>query len=187
MFQDKDKYHHSYFILAGFNICLDYIFYTYSMGVMDIILDHLFKHVFPETSSTLITFIASAPLISASIGSAAVGPIATHLGRRKALIFADPIAICGVILALTSSLPAMIIGRLVVGFMVGVITVINPLYFTEMTPLDYRGPVSSGSTSFMSVGTFLSFMGASLCLTIRKAKSGDTLRSISDISCRKPD
>ena len=186
LFENTDKYHYSFFILAGLNISLNYMFYTYSTGIMDIILKHIFRYVYPSNPEFLVTFIASSVYLSALFGSLTAGPLATKLGRRKLLMIADVFAVFGVLLALLPSLAVMIIGRLIVGFTIGIVTVVNPLYFTEMAPLDYRGPISLGSCSFMSIGMFLAFLGGFFMPDYHSAVENNTWRILLGVSIAFP-
>lgn len=65
-------------------------------------------------------------------------------GIRRSMIFFDFIAILGtIILILDTTLPNLIIGRLICGFCVGQNTALIPMYVRDFTPKEIGGRVGS--------------------------------------------
>ncbi len=84
--------------------------------------------------------IVSIALIGAAIGSLFSGYFSDKFGRRKVIMVADILFTVGsVIMAIAPTIPVLMIGRLVIGFGIGVASQIVPLYLSEVAPVEIRG------------------------------------------------
>lgn len=111
-----------------------------------------FKSQFnPTTSqSSLIVAMLSAGTFFGSLASA---PLADCIGRRKALHIAVGVFCIGVIFQVCSSdIPMLLGGRLVAGIGVGLISVLVPLYQSEMAPKWIRGTMVCAYQLFITFG-----------------------------------
>jgi SP family galactose:H+ symporter-like MFS transporter len=97
----------------------------------------------------VISFIASAVMVGAFVGSLIGGPLAEWIGRRYSMMLVVVWATFGTIFA--TAVPVfevVIIARFVQGVATGAVSCICPIYVVEMSPPDKRG-VTSG---FFQIG-----------------------------------
>lgn len=66
-------------------------------------------------------------------------PLAETLGRRKTILIASAVFLVGAVIQLTGNLGALYAGRFLTGVGVGPLTVVCPLYISEVAPAALRG------------------------------------------------
>src|SRR5690606_20659092 len=82
-----------------------------------------------------------------------------HHGRRRAVLIAGLLFIAGALLqALAPGVFLLVLGRLVVGFGVGVAAVAAPLYGAELAPAAHRGRFVSAYQLAITMGIFLAYL-----------------------------
>ncbi|KAF5372878.1 hypothetical protein D9758_001557 [Tetrapyrgos nigripes] len=88
------------------------------------------------------------------VGALTAGPIGDYTGRKGALAAACTFVIIGVILQMVvaGSHPLLIVGRLILGMGVGVISNAVPLYLSEIPPTEIRGVVVSSWQLMLAIG-----------------------------------
>mmetsp|Transcript_14342 Transcript_14342/g.12170 ORF Transcript_14342/g.12170 Transcript_14342/m.12170 type:complete len:110 (+) Transcript_14342:53-382(+) len=91
---------------------LGYIFWGYSLGVSNSVLNYIEKYIFPNISVTELSLLASMLTIGAIIGSKAGSKLSTKFGRMKVLVLGDFIALIGVGLTMVQVYGVIIAGRL---------------------------------------------------------------------------
>ncbi len=97
--------------------------------------------------------------LGALVGSLAGGELADRAGRRRSLIAAGLLFTLGAAIeAFAPSVGVLVVGRLAVGFGVGVAAVAAPLYAAELAPADKRGRFISSYQLAITVGIFLSYL-----------------------------
>ncbi|KAK9481134.1 general substrate transporter [Lipomyces japonicus] len=107
----------------------------------------------PSWKKSLIISILSAGTF---FGSIIAGDLADVIGRRYTIISGAGIFIVGVILqTASSSLPLLVVGRLIAGFGVGFVSSIIILYMSEVAPRKVRGALVSAYQFFITVGLLL--------------------------------
>ena len=80
-------------------------------------------------------------------------------GRRRAILAADLLFFGGAIVMAAAPSPAVIIvGRLLVGFGVGMASMTSPLYISESSPARIRGALVSTNGFLITGGQFLSYL-----------------------------
>lgn len=78
-------------------------------------------------------------------GALAGGNIADWIGRRFSIMIACVIFSIGVILQVASTaIPLLVVGRVVAGFGVGLVSAIVIMYMSEIAPKAIRGAIVSG-------------------------------------------
>ena len=93
---------------------------------------------------TLQGFLVSSVLIGAVIGAATNGILADIFGRKKIIMATAVIFILGSILcAFAPNVYVLILSRIFVGFAVGIVNFVVPLYLSEVSPKNLRGTLVS--------------------------------------------
>ena len=93
---------------------------------------------------TLQGFLVSSVLIGAVIGAATNGVLADMFGRKRIIMATAVIFIFGSILcAFAPNVYVLIISRIFVGFAVGIVNFVVPLYLSEISPKNLRGTLVS--------------------------------------------
>jgi sugar porter (SP) family MFS transporter len=101
-------------------------------------------------SPTTEEVVVSAVVFGAMIGAAMGGTLADRFGRRVVLILtAATFAVGALGTALATTVTWLIVGRVVVGLGVGMVSIATPLYISEISPDNARGRLVS---LFMLVG-----------------------------------
>src|SRR5699024_4589827 len=116
------------------------LLYGYDMGVISGALLFI-KDDIPLNSFTEGLVVASL-LVGAIFGSCASGPMSDRLGRRRVVF----------IIALSPSMPLLVIGRLVIGLAVARSTAIVLLYLADMAHDDERGSLISLNQLMVTIG-----------------------------------
>lgn len=101
--------------------------------------------VFPGHTNFQWSLAVSSFAIGGPIGSILAGRISTHLGRKRALIIdAALFIIAGFIMMFAVHIYMLILGRWLVGFAAGMVSVIVPMYLGELAPPNLRGALGTG-------------------------------------------
>lgn len=93
------------------------------------------------------------------VGALIAGIMADKLGRRRSLMVAATIVLCGVLLQFNSwgHLEPLYVGRFVAGLGVGVCSVVTPLYTSENVPRAIRGLLTGTYQFFIVLGGMLAY------------------------------
>ena len=82
----------------------------------------------------------SLSMAGAVFGAVAAGPFADLYGRKPLIILSTIVVIIGSLVASTAQFISMLmIARLIMGLGMGIITLITPLYLSELSPVHIRG------------------------------------------------
>ena len=133
------------------------ISWGYNVSIPNSLRVFLQTYTFPDSSDQSISLIASMLSVGACVGSWYAGTLATQYGRLKTLMLSDLLGILGSCLCLVQSLPILIIGRTIVGAMIGIHCVVSGLYTVEISPTAIKGRIGAMSIIFMSFGSLLAF------------------------------
>ncbi len=107
---------------------------------------------------TLQGFLVSSVLIGAVVGAATNGILADVFGRKKIIMATAVIFILGSILcAFAPNVYVLIISRIFVGFAVGIVNFIVPLYLSEISPKQLRGTLVSLYQWAITAGILFSY------------------------------
>lgn len=103
--------------------------------------------------------IVSMAVAGAIIGAALGGWLNDRLGRRPSILIADILFFVGAIIMAIAPLPwVIIIGRIFVGFGVGMASMTAPLFISEASPARIRGALVSMNGLLITGGQFLSYL-----------------------------
>jgi sugar porter (SP) family MFS transporter len=131
------------------------ILYGYDLGIISGAL--LFINQDLSLSPSDSSLIVAAVLGGGAVATLFSGPFADRFGRRFSLNLSAVIFIIGVVIVVFStSFAAVLIGRIVQGIGIGIITIVVPLYLVETMPPALRG---RGVTLFQLCLTFGILLG----------------------------
>lgn len=110
-------------------------------------------------SDTLLEYVVSWMMLGAAAGALGSSWISARLGRKRslqlgALIFVLSSILCGV----AWSVDVLLIGRLILGFSIGILSSIAPVYLVEIAPKHIRGSMVSTYQLMMTSGILLAFL-----------------------------
>ncbi|THC91479.1 hypothetical protein EYZ11_009062 [Aspergillus tanneri] len=136
------------------------IFFGYDSGYINGVMGmkyfiHEFEGLYflPSWKKSLITSILSAGTF---FGALIAGDLADWFGRRTTIISGCGVFILGVALqTASSSVPLLVVGRLIAGFGVGFVSAIIILYMSEIAPRKVRGAIVSGYQFCITLGLML--------------------------------
>ncbi|KAF2688631.1 hypothetical protein K458DRAFT_428164 [Lentithecium fluviatile CBS 122367] len=122
-------------------VSLGVFLFGYDQGVMSgIITGMYFKDYFNQPSAAELGTMVAILEIGAFISSLLVGRIGDMLGRRRTILYGSLIFVVGGALqTFATSMPLMMLGRIVAGFGVGALSTIVPVYQSEISPPHNRG------------------------------------------------
>lgn len=107
---------------------------------------------------TLQGFLVSSVLIGAVIGAATNGVLADIFGRKKIIMATALIFILGsVMCAFAPNVYVLILSRIFVGFAVGIVNFVVPLYLSEVSPKNLRGTLVSLYQWAITAGILFSY------------------------------
>ena len=107
---------------------------------------------------TLQGFLVSSVLIGAVLGAATNGVLADMFGRKKIIMATAVIFIAGSIMcAFAPNVYVLIISRIFVGFAVGIVNFVVPLYLSEISPKQLRGTLVSLYQWAITAGILFSY------------------------------
>lgn len=103
--------------------------------------------------------IVSMAVAGAIVGAAIGGWMNDKFGRKKSILLADVLFFFGAVVMAAAHGPWMIIlGRIFVGFGVGMASMTSPLYISEASPARIRGALVSTNGLLITGGQFLAYL-----------------------------
>jgi sugar porter (SP) family MFS transporter len=98
-------------------------------------------------------------LIGALVGACFGGMIADKLGRKFTLILTSILFIIGTFIAMSAdSLRILFMGRIIIGFAIGIVSVATPLYIAEMSDPKHRGALVSLNQFGVTIGILVAYI-----------------------------
>ena len=103
--------------------------------------------------------VVSSVLAGAMLGALSCGKITDSMGRRKIMLLISGFFIVGTLVAsFASSIEVIIIGRMVLGFAIGVGSYAAPLYIAEAAPFKWRGGLVTLNQLAITVGILSAYI-----------------------------
>lgn len=128
--------------------------YGYDIGVISGALPFMQQEI--ALSTLQLSMIVAAVLGGGSIATLVSGGLADFFGRKRLIIVAACIFIIGVICLITAdTFIGVLIGRIIQGVGVGIVTIVVPLYLVETVPHRYRGRSIAIFQCFLTAGILL--------------------------------
>lgn len=116
------------------------VLFGYHIGVVNVPLQYIAKDLGFAGNALIQGFVVSICLIGAFMGCAASGIVADKYGRRRAFQLSTIPLITGALSsALAFNVPAMLLGRFLVGAGLGLSGPVTSLYISEVSPIHVRG------------------------------------------------
>ena len=144
-------------LAVGLVIMLAGVLFGYDQGVISGALDGI-KRDF-HVSTFLLEVITSWVTLGAMAGALVAGALADRLGRRMTILLASVLFTLGALVeAFAPGSYVLVLGRLIVGFGVGVASVAAPLYAAEMAPTRLRGRFVSLYQLAITMGIFVAYL-----------------------------
>ncbi|PIS00948.1 MAG: sugar porter family MFS transporter [Chlamydiae bacterium CG10_big_fil_rev_8_21_14_0_10_35_9] len=132
------------------------LLYGYDIGVISGALLFIQKDIPLSTEQT--SLVVAAVLGGGSIATLISGPMADWIGRKKMIILAAIIVIIGtILLAGAYNFSSLLLGRLIQGISIGIITIVIPLYIAEATPKNMRGRGLALFQLILTLGILLAY------------------------------
>lgn len=149
-------------------VSLGVFLFGYDQGVMSgIITGGFFKDYFGHPSNATLGTMVAILEVGAFVSSLMVGRVGDIIGRRKTILYGSMIFfVGGGLQAAATSMAMMMLGRIVAGFGVGMLSTIVPVYQSEISPPHNRGKLACiefsgniiGYTSSVWVDYFCGFI-----------------------------
>ncbi len=163
-------------LMTGVVIMLSGLLFGYDQGVISGALQGIENDF--DVGSTAIEIITSWVTLGALFGALAAGIMADRLGRRLTIILAAILFTIGAFVeAIAPGTAVLVVGRVIVGFGVGVASVAAPLYAAEMAPARLRGRFVSTYQLAITIGIFVAY-AVDQVLT-----NNDAWRAMLGVSC----
>jgi MFS transporter, SP family, galactose:H+ symporter len=114
------------------------VLYGYDLGVIAGAL--LFVQQEIPMSVQQVSFLVGAVLFGGALATLVSGPLADWLGRKLLIMVSSAIFLLGVVLVVVAdTYSTLLLGRVVQGIGVGIITIVVPLFLSESVPAHLRG------------------------------------------------
>ena len=114
-------------------------------------------------------------LIGSIIGVAVAGMLSDFLGRKKTmLISAVMFSISAIGCAVSADFTQLVFFRIIGGFGIGVVSIVSPIYISEVSPAEKRGTLVSLYQLAITIGFLLAYLVNYLVLKGADLQSADT-------------
>ena len=144
-------------LMVGVSILLSGILFGYDQGVIAGALEGIGRSFDVGTTATEI--ITSWVTLGALVGALVAGAVADRVGRRRTILLAAVLFTIGALLeSIAPGVEILVVGRLIVGFGVGVASVAAPLYAAEQAPTYLRGRFVSIYQLAITIGIFVAYL-----------------------------
>ena len=115
---------------------------------------------FVSSNFNLSTFeqevLVSIILVGAFLGAWFGGVLADRIGRRNSFFVTTILFFVGIIMVTTThTLSILYLGRIFIGFAIGIVSVVTPLYIAEMSDPTHRGALVSLNQFAITIGILL--------------------------------
>ncbi|KAG7050138.1 sugar transporter [Colletotrichum scovillei] len=157
----KGLVHEPYIFFLACFASIGGVLFSYDQGVISgVLVMNNFAKQFPTLSedATLRGWMVAVLTLGAMVGALVNGPIADALSRRWTILLANIIFLIGsIIQAASINVPMMFIGRFIAGLSIGQLSMVVPLYLSELAPPNLRGSLVALQQLGITVGIMVAF------------------------------
>jgi MFS transporter, SP family, galactose:H+ symporter len=133
------------------------LLFGFDTGVINVALPFIRQEW--NLSPTAESWIVSAVLAGGMAGSLLSGQLADRLGRKRINILAALIFVVGSVVAAIAPTPeTLIVGRLLLGLAIGIVSFSVPLYLAEIAPSEIRGRLVTFFQLAITIGILASYL-----------------------------
>ncbi len=144
-------------LMVGLVVMLGGLLFGYDQGVISGAIEGIQNEF--HLSSFMTEVVTSWVTLGAMVGALVAGLLADRVGRRFTLMVAAVLFMVGAAVeALAPGQWVLVVGRLVVGFGVGVASLAAPLYAAEQAPSRLRGRFVSTYQLSITIGIFIAYL-----------------------------
>lgn len=112
-----------------------------------------------QSNSAGTGFSVASILLGCAVGAYFAGRLADHYGRRSIMIVSSVLFIISAFATgAAHSVLEFVIARLVTGLAIGAVSVLGPIYISEIAPANKRGMLTSLQQTAIIVGLFMAFI-----------------------------
>jgi len=130
------------------------VLYGYDIGIITGAMLFIRQHI-PMTDQQM-SLLAGAVLGGGALATLITGPLSDFFGRRKMILLASVLFLIGVFLVVAAhQYWTLMLGRIVQGIGVGIVTIAVPLYIAESVPSEVRGRGVSVFQLLLTAGILL--------------------------------
>jgi SP family arabinose:H+ symporter-like MFS transporter len=161
----------NYFLITGV-VSLGGFLFGFDMAVVSGILPLVEKQF--SLSPSMEGWFVSSALVGCIIGVAVSGELSDRLGRKKPLILAAVLFLLSALgCATLSSLPGIIVARMMGGIGIGLASNVVPLYISEIAPTHLRGRMVTYYQFALTLGILVAYLTNSALLRYGTAHSSE--------------
>ncbi len=154
----QSEINYGYIITVSLISAIAGLLFGFDTGVIAGAQQFVYAH-FGITSDVLKGIIVAAVTFGALGGAISSGMLSDSLGRRKCIIVSALLFTLGTLAsALAFDVPLLIIGRLVMGFAVGLSAMVVPMYLSEVSPPSIRGAVVFTFQLAITIGIMVAYL-----------------------------
>ena len=131
--------------------CLGGVSFGYHLGAVNPALEHLARDIGVAADVGAKASVVSSLLFACIFSAFAAGGMADRFGRKATLtLAAAALGVGSAACASATGLSAMLLGRALAGVGVGIVSILVPMYISEVSPDEHRGVL--GSANQLSIG-----------------------------------
>lgn len=134
------------------------LLFGFDTGVIAGAQQFVYAH-FGVTSDVVKGVIVAAVTFGALLGAVCSGHMSNTQGRRKSIMISALLFTLGTLMAAVAfDVPMLIIGRLIMGFAVGLSAMVVPMYLSEVSPPEIRGAVIFTFQLAITIGIMAAYL-----------------------------
>ena len=118
-------------------------------------------------------------LIGSIAGVLVAGMLSDFLGRKKTMLIAAVMfSVSAIGCALCKGFTDLVAYRIIGGFGIGIVSIVSPIYISEVSPAHVRGTMVSFYQLFITIGFLLAYLVNFLILRHARLEAGDPALSV---------
>ncbi|KAJ5287888.1 Major facilitator-type transporter ecdD [Penicillium angulare] len=157
----KGLFQQPYILFLSVFASMGGMLFGYDQGVISgVLVMNNFGKQFPmlASNSTLQGWMVAVLTLGAMVGALVNGPIADRISRRWSILLANIVFLIGsIIQAAAQNIVMIFIGRFIAGLAIGGLSMVIPLYISEMAPSNLRGSLVSLQQLSITFGIAVAF------------------------------